>query len=213
MNRLSLVSILFLCVSLLIAGEEESGLKLEVEAEMLDSVALRVDSPKEEWVRHGAILTVRSILTNVSDHEIVVPTTTRDGEPCCFGYSSTGLSIFFAIDLGERNGRIVVPSEASHDPVTLRPGESTYLPNYEYRYDEDRLSVADEKILFEVMFTVGESIADRYGWWHGSLSCEVPISRPKEEEDEIKYIPPPLLHKEEGESNKPVETTPVSAPH
>ena len=211
MRRLLLIFIPFFCVSLRAGGAEESGLKLEVDAEMIDSAALRVEGAKEESVRDGANLFVHSYLTNVSDHDIVVPTTTRDGGPCCWGDSISGSSILFSIHLGERNGRTIVPSEASHSPVTLKPGESTYLPKYEYRYSEDRLSVADGKVSFKVMFVVGESIAQRYKWWHGSLECEVPISRDEEEDDDIEYIPPSPQHQENEESNKSVQTIRASS--
>jgi hypothetical protein len=125
---------------------------------------------------------IRALLTNVSDKPVTVPTTTYDGGPCCWGGGTEDAWIGFVIGFrridGDREAR---PAPMRFLPVTLKPGESTELPEYDMGSDRR------EKVA--VSFEVQSRYAKEQGWWSGTLSAN---NAPEETEPNQSPEPMPL---------------------
>ena len=160
-----------------------SGLAAEkefVELVVEDSGTITIDEPKDD--NQGATvfhLKVRTLVRNISDVPITVPTTTYDGRaklgPCS---SESTRNITFTI--GSRDGprgMIKLPPERFF-PVVLLPGESAELPEYTEILDDPSLLKS-----ITVTLEINEFFGAKSGWWFGKLyktvspvtSCEGPI--------------------------------------
>jgi hypothetical protein len=113
------------------------------------------------------------ILTNETNQEITIPTSSYDGEPCCWQSGMYDKGVTYII--GERRiGRFsVIDSPARYFPIKLQPGQSAQFARYKLSSDV-RLKV------FSAGVDVEEEIAASQKWWSGSIrgTCDLTVQKP-----------------------------------
>jgi len=127
-------------------------------------------------------LEVHSIITNISDKPVTVPTNSYSGGSDGWVTGGEYIAMFFTIGFGKLGKYKLVPSPSRHFPVTLEPGESAELPVMHPRRHAEKS--------IKVYYTVDEDYAARFGWWSGTLKKEVTIG---EDNGENPYICTVLL--------------------
>jgi hypothetical protein len=102
------------------------------------------------------------ILTNATDQEITVPTSSYDGEPCCWESGMYDKGVTYKI--GDRRvGRFwLVDTPARYFPIKLQPGQSAQFAKY-------KLSSDVQLKVFSAGVEVEEKIAESQKWWTGSI--------------------------------------------
>jgi len=150
-----------------------------------DKDSLRLDvypvAPSEDAKAGRLLLEVHSIITNVSQRAITLPTTTYDGHAELDFTAGDRISFGIAVGFNSNGKNTLVPSPFRFNPVTLQPGEATELPLIECKSVETwRLVV--------VNYTVDEEYARKHGWWYGHLKTEAVVGK-----GDNPYIVPPEL--------------------
>ena len=126
-------------------------------------ISIEPHPKKVDGSTHEAFL--RAILTNVSNHTVTLPTTTYDGKPCCWGHGEKDEWILFRVGYERlEDGKLIKPSPWKFCPVSLKPGESTELPEY---------SLGNSGLIRgAVSFTVDFNYAAEQSWWAGTLRAD-----------------------------------------
>lgn len=149
---------------------------------------------------------VHSIVTNVSDTPVTIPT--RSYSDGVDGWSTGGdtVGIFFSVGFGSVGDYKLVPSPLRFFPVTLQPGESTELPVADVHLN------AEKNV--KVVFSVDEDYARRHGWWFGTLKKEVVIgARPNPYSVLVPSLPPLVPPPEKKQPNQTLEPMRAKGPH
>lgn len=102
------------------------------------------------------------IVTNSTDHEVTIPTSSYDGEPCCWRSGMYDKGVTYII--GKRRiGRFsLIDTPARYFPVKLQPGQSVQFARY-------KLSSDVKLKAFSAEVEVNEEIATPQKWWSGSI--------------------------------------------
>ena len=138
---------------------------------------------------------IHSIITNISENPITIPTSTYSGAPTGRYNGDGNVGIYFGVGFSEVGDHPLVPSPQRFFPVTLKPGESTELPMAEATHEKGKT--------VEVGFEVDPEYAQRYGWWSGRVKKKVVVG----EGPNPYVVEIPVDHKE---PNKPPLRTPGS---
>lgn len=155
------IAFLVIAVSTGLLANEKPNLRLDV----YSWLTKKAKNGKEEAGRYT--LEVHSIVTNISQNPISLPTSNGVGEPDWLSTSGEEIAFGFWVGHREIDGKPLVFSLGRYNPVTLQPGECTELMKIE-------ADVSERKIL-EVHFSVTEKFAAPHGWWFGKLSKKVVI--------------------------------------
>jgi hypothetical protein len=150
--------LLFVTVSLCRANDASDGVLL-----LRVSLVREVHPKKIDGSTFDAY--IRATLTNVSDHEVTVPTTSYDGKPCCFTHGDDYEGVTYEIGVRALlDGALAKPSPLRFLPVTLKPGETTELPEY---------GLGSSNVgLVRVSFSVQNDYAKEQSWWSGNLRAK-----------------------------------------
>jgi hypothetical protein len=109
-------------------------------------------------------------ITNTTKSEVIIPTRSFDGQPCCWtsGWGGEGVSYF----VGEHSigDYKIVPSPLRFFPVKLRPGETTEFARYHVKVDSHT-----PLQWFRASVTIDEEYGKKQGWWTGSLEVKIDL--------------------------------------
>jgi len=147
---------------------------------------------------------VHSIVTNVSDKPVTIPTSSYSGGVDGWASGHLNIGIFFSIGFDQVGKYRLVPAPTRFHPVTLLPGESAELPVTHPTLDQNKT--------VEVTFAVDRDYAERFGWWYGCLQKKVVIGEGDNpyvvsiDDFNARTINPP----EKKTPNKVPEPTPVT---
>jgi hypothetical protein len=158
-------------VAILFAAAKAAGenpLQLEIHPLWFEEEVAGKDGKPERHFR----LELHSFLKNVGTRDVVIPTNTYSGGASGSVTGGNRLVLLFLIDDDDLGGREVIASPFRFFPVTLKSNEMTELPLVRWDQGETK----PEKI--KVVFSVGEQISRRNGWWSGSLNLTVSADDP-----------------------------------
>ena len=162
----SKVIILVLILATGVLAEEKPALQLDVYSWLTKGSK----SGKEGAGRYT--LEVHSVVTNVSDKPLTLPTSNGTGEPDYLTHGGDEIEFGFELSTLRIDGKPLVLSPYRYYPVTLQPGECTELPMIE-------ADVSERKIL-QIHFSVDQKFAAQQGWWWGHLMKKAVIGEGNE---------------------------------
>jgi len=162
----SILLALTLCLQGIAGETPKKELTVGIEYELLGHVAKTDTKPEKfEYVFYV-------IITNATDQEVTIPTSSYDGEPCCWQSSLYEKGVTYII--GKRRiGRFsLVDTPARYFPIALQPGQSAQFACYKLSSD-----VKLEK--FSAGVDVDEDIAASQKWWSGSIrgTCDLSVQK------------------------------------
>ncbi|MBI2814317.1 MAG: hypothetical protein HYX71_08540 [Opitutae bacterium] len=167
------------------AKPEDSGLRLEINARLDDSIT----SNGTGWKWDGAFLSIEIALRNTSQAPITVPTTLYDGKATIADWPGWGQGmerIRLNIKSPMFQGKPTAYAASRFSPVTLAPGECVLLLDHRTMIEDRKHADSIKEV--SASFGVARDFSGPQEWWRGNLETYAEISRRNDPDKEIALL-------------------------